>query len=101
MRYNPGMAAVTHESDVAVIGGGPAGAGRPGSCASFEPALGQEGANPMRMILRPIKGMVLSFNSSTGNYTFSIVATPHLAFADGNVGPNDITAVGTDTLQQP
>jgi hypothetical protein len=34
-----------------------------------------------------------------GPYTFAVFVTPHLAFADGNMGPNDISAFGLDTVQ--
>ena len=33
-----------------------------------------------------------------GSYTFAIFSTPPSAFADGNVGPRDITAVAADTV---
>lgn len=34
-----------------------------------------------------------------GSYTFAIFTTPPNAFADGNIGPADITAAGVDALE--
>lgn len=43
--------------------------------------------------------VVLPAGIPAGNYTFAIFTTPLGAFADGNVGPTDISAVASDQLQ--
>jgi subtilisin family serine protease len=44
-------------------------------------------------------GTVLPAGALAGSYTFAIFTTPHGAFADGIVGPTDISAFASDQLQ--
>ena len=44
-------------------------------------------------------GLTWPANIPAGTFTFLIFATPPGAFADGNVGPTDLTALRLDVLQ--
>jgi subtilisin family serine protease len=66
------------------------------------PALAQNVSLPVALPLITVPGFfnaVLPVGTPAGSYTFAIFTTPHGAFADGNVGPTDISAFASDQVQ--